>query len=295
MEELNLKINIASRRSVLAQVQTDIVIDLLHKKHGVQCEKLLIETIGDKILDVTLDKIGGKGLFVKDIEIAIQQGKADAAVHSMKDVPYEMPEGFEMAALLMRADVRDVFISLNNTSFYDLPKGAKVGTSSNRRKEQIKHLRPDIEVVPVRGNVQTRINKIETEGLDGVILAAAGLNRLGLEHLITDYFEPEEFVPAVGQGALGIEALSTNPNINMFRGIDNSEVSMCVKAERSFMRTVNGDCHTAVGAYARIEGESMNIIGLYAVNGRYNKMSISGSKYEGITLGQQLGLKLLNS
>lgn len=290
-----MKIKIASRKSALAQIQSDIIIDLLHKVHGVQCEKLLIETKGDKILDVTLDKIGGKGLFVKEIEIAMQEGKADAAVHSMKDVPYEMPEGFEMAALLMREDVRDVFVSLNNVSFFDLPKGAKVGTSSNRRKEQIKHLRSDIEVVPVRGNVQTRIKKIETEGLDGIILAAAGLNRLGLEHLITDYFKPEEFVPAVGQGALGIETLSNNKNIELFRSVDNKEISMCVEAERSFMRALNGDCHTAVGAYAWIEDEVMNMLGVYAVGGDYRKMSMSGSKYDGIMLGKQLGIKILNS
>lgn len=290
-----MKLNIASRRSTLAQVQTDMVIDLLRDKHGVECEKLLIETKGDKILDVTLDKIGGKGLFVKDIEEAVQMGEADAAVHSMKDVPYELPEGFEMAAILMRDDVRDVFVSKDNTSFYQLPQGARIGTSSNRRKEQIKKLRPDIEVVPVRGNVQTRIKKIETEGLDGIILAAAGLNRLGLENMITDYFEPEDFVPAVGQGALGIEVLWTSSNIGLFRSLDDTNISMCVQAERSFMRALNGDCHTALGAYAYIEGETMHITGLYAMDDRYVKMNISGDKREGIKLGQQLAYKILNA
>lgn len=290
-----LNIKIASRKSALAQVQTDRIIELLQGVHGVQCEKLLIDTKGDKILDVTLDKIGGKGLFVKEIEVAIQEGKADAAVHSMKDVPYEMPVGFEISALLMREDPRDVFVSLTHTSFYDLPHGAKVGTSSNRRKEQILHKRPDIEVVPIRGNVQTRISKIEKEGLDGVILAAAGLHRLSLQHLITDYFEPDDFVPAVGQGALGIEALSSSEHIELFRSVDNKEVSMCVEAERSFMRTLNGDCHTAVGAYAYIKGEKMHMIGVYAVGGKYVKMNMFGNKNEGIALGRQLGLKILNA
>lgn len=288
-----MRINIASRKSALAQIQTDMVIDRLQKAHGVQCEKLFMETKGDRILNVTLDKIGGKGLFVKEIENAIQEGRADAAVHSMKDVPYEVPEGFEIAATLMREDPRDVFVSLDNISFYELPIGARVGTSSNRRKEQIKHLRPDIEVVPIRGNVETRVNKIKTEGLDGVILAAAGLIRLNLTHLITNYFEPEEFVPAVGQGALGIEALSGNSNIELFRSMNDKELSVCIEAERSYMKTLNGDCHTAVGAFARIEGETMHIIGIYAVDGNYVKMTAAGSKENGIELGRQLGLKIL--
>ncbi len=288
-----MKLKIASRKSALAQVQTDMIIDLIGRKHGISCDKLLIETKGDKILDVALEKIGGKGLFVKEIEMAMQEGRAEAAVHSMKDVPYEMPEGFEIAAILMREDVRDVFVSLAGISFYDLPKGARVGTSSNRRKEHIKHLRSDIEVVPMRGNVQTRIKKIETEGLDGIVLAAAGLKRLDLEHLITDYFEPEEFVPGIGQGALGVEALSGSPTIQLFRALDDLDNRLCVEAERSFMKALNGDCHTAIGAYGWLEQDRMHLAGVYAVDGCYKRLKISGPKQEAISLGQQLAREIL--
>lgn len=290
-----MKLNIASRKSALAQVQTDKVIELIGKKHGISCDKLLIETKGDKILDVALEKIGGKGLFVKEIEMAMQEGSAHAAVHSMKDVPYEMPEGFEIAAVLLREDVRDVFVSLKGISFYELPKGAKVGTSSNRRKENIRHLRSDVEVVPMRGNVQTRIKKIETEGLDGIILAAAGLKRLGLAHLITDYFEPEDFVPAIGQGALGVEALSGSPHIELFRTLDDLDNRLCVEAERSFMKALNGDCHTAIGAYGWLEQETMHITGVYAVDGCYKRLKISGPKQDAISLGQQLACEILHT
>jgi hydroxymethylbilane synthase len=290
-----LKLRIASRKSALAQVQTDRVIELIGRKHGISCDKLLIETKGDRILDVALEKIGGKGLFVKEIELAMQEGSAHAAVHSMKDVPYEMPEGFEIAAVLLREDVRDVFVSLKGISFYHLPKGARVGTSSTRRKEHIRHLAPDVEVVPIRGNVQTRIKKIETEGLDGIILAAAGLKRLGLAHLITDYFEPEDFVPSIGQGALGVEALSSSPHIELFRALDDLDNRLCVEAERSFMKALNGDCHTAIGAYGWLEQEVLQLIGVYAVDGCYKRLKISGPKQDAISLGQRLAYEILHT
>ncbi|MEL7597946.1 MAG: hydroxymethylbilane synthase, partial [Clostridiaceae bacterium] len=258
---MNLKI--ATRKSKLAQVQTEFVMKMIKDKFNAESEKLLIKTEGDRRLDVTLDKIGGKGLFVKEIEMALVEGRADAAVHSMKDVPFEIDNIFEIIAVPSREDVRDAFISRNEISFFDLPKGARIGTSSNRRAAQIKLMRPDIETVPIRGNVQTRIDKMESQNLHGIILAAAGLKRLGLEKTITDYFDPVEFLPAVGQGALGIEIVSDSSNREVFRNLDNKEARIGVEAERSFMRKLNGGCHTALGAYSVIEGELMYMVGIY--------------------------------
>lgn len=289
---MNLKI--ATRRSKLAQAQADTVINMLKEKCNIECEKLLIQTLGDKRLDVTIDKIGGKGVFVKDIENAIQLGNAHGAVHSMKDVPFEMPSGFEIVAIPEREDARDVFVSLNGVSFYDLPKGAKVGTSSLRRKSQINILRPDIEVVPIRGNIQTRISKIDTEGLDGVLLASAGLKRLGMEDMITNYFTPDEFVPAVGQGALGFETLVDSLYKDTFKKIDCENTRVCIEAERSFMRTLNGGCHIPIGAYAELDGNYINIIGVFERNGKLIKKDITGKKEDNIKLGEYLANKILN-
>jgi hydroxymethylbilane synthase len=290
---INLNFNIATRRSKLAQVQTDTIISILKQKFGAECGKILIDTTGDIRLDVTLDKIGGKGLFVKDIEEAILEGRADAAVHSMKDVPYEMPKGFEIAAIPLREDVRDVFISMSGYDFYNLPKGARIGTSSLRRASLLKVMKPDIEIVPIRGNVQTRIDKIEKENLDGIVLAAAGIKRLEMESIVTNYFEPTVFVPAVGQGALGVEILSNNPNADYFRKLDNQKVRMCVEAERSFMRRLNGGCHIPIGAYADTEGDIMYIVGIFEINGKLIKKDIDGNKEDYLMLGERLAEAIL--
>lgn len=293
LEGIILDIKIATRKSKLAQVQTDVVCSLLENKYGIKCDKILMDTMGDKILDVSLDKIGGKGLFVKDIENAILDGRADAAVHSMKDVPYELPEGFELAAMPVREDVRDVFVSMNGCDFYSLPKGSKVGTSSIRRSRQLKLLRPDIEIVPIRGNVQTRIDKIEKENLGGIILAAAGLKRLDMECIITNYFSPLEFIPAVGQGALGIEILEGSKHSEVIKGIDDNDARTCVEAERSFMRRLNGGCHTMIGCYAFLEGSTMHMTGIFEVAGRIIKKDISGNRENNTGLGIELAEKII--
>ncbi len=283
---------IASRKSKLAQVQTDFVIDIIKKKYGFGCNKLLMETEGDLKLDVSLDKIGGKGVFVKDIEIDLAERKADAAVHSMKDVPFVLDRIFEIAAIPVREDVRDAFVSGSDRDFYELPKGAKVGTSSIRRAAQLKLLRPDIEIVPVRGNVQTRIDKIKKEGLDGLILAAAGLKRLGMEDKITNLFDPLEFIPAVGQGAIGIEIVSESDHANLFRKLDNHEVRICVECERSFMRKLKGDCHTAIGAHAVIDGNIINVTGIFQTFEGLLKKDVTGPKEDYIRLGEMLAEKM---
>ena len=289
-----MKINIGTRKSELAQVQADIIIGMIKEKFNIDSEKVLIETKGDRILNVTLDKIGGKGLFVKEIEFAMLNKEVDMAVHSMKDVPYDVPKEFEIVAIPVREDVRDAFVAFNNISFYDLHKGARIGTSSIRRGTQIKILRPDVEIVPIRGNVQTRIAKIEKENLDGIILAAAGLKRLNMENIITNYFDPMEIVPAIAQGALGIEMIKGHLQVAIIKELDCYDARICVDAERSFMATLDGDCHDCIGAYAYLEGELMNMIGVYRVEGKIVKKQLSGNKDSYIKLGVDLAKKILN-
>ncbi|MCX7883577.1 MAG: hydroxymethylbilane synthase [Caloramator sp.] len=288
-----MSLKIASRKSNLARIQCDIVCNIIEDKFNIKCEKFFMETHGDRRLDVNLSKIGGKGLFVKDIERAILEKKADAAVHSMKDMPFDIPSQFEIAAIPVREDVRDVFVSMNGCSFYDLPKGARIGTSSARRSLQAKMLREDIEIVPIRGNVETRIKKIETEKLDGIILAAAGLKRLNMDFIIKDYFPPEIFIPAIGQGALGVETLKESSNINYFKGIDNYIVRSCVEAERSFMRSLKADCHSMIGAYAQPICDEIYMIGIYETKGKIIKKDIRGNMEDYINIGQCLAKKII--
>lgn len=286
---------IATRKSDLAQAQTEIIMELIYKEFNVKSEKLLIETKGDKNLDVSLDKIGGKGVFVKDIEIALLEGRAEAAVHSMKDVPFALEPCFEIAAIPEREDIRDAYISRNGESFFLANKTLKIGTSSIRRAAQLRMLNPKLDIVPIRGNVQTRLKKMEDEKLDGIILAAAGLKRLGMENIITDYFDPFEFVPAIGQGALGVEVLRESKSANIFRNLNSDDDKICVDAEREFMKTLNGNCHSCIGAYAYLEGQIMYIVGLYDVGGRIVKKDIVGNKEDYLKLGRYLGEKIIKA
>ena len=290
-----MELVLATRKSLLAQTQTETVMKLLKDKVNMDSKKLLVVTEGDKRLDVTLDKIGGKGLFTKDIEIALLDGRAHAAVHSMKDVPYEMGEEFELIAMPEREDVRDVLVCQNGETLGELRKGAIIGTSSIRRAAQLKALREDINIVPIRGNVGTRLEKMKNEGMDGIILAAAGLKRLGMEDVISDYLNPDIFVPAVSQGALGIECLKDVTYNNYFKSLDNIDVRIAVEAERSFMRELNGGCHSLIGAYARLQGSDIYIVGTYEVNGIIVKKDILGNKEEYVELGKKLAQKILKA
>ena len=290
-----MELILATRKSLLAQTQTETVMKLLRDKVNIDTKKLLVVTEGDKRLDVTLDKIGGKGLFTKDIEIALLDGRAHAAVHSMKDVPYEMGVDFELTAMPEREDVRDVLVCQKGETLKELRKGAIIGTSSIRRAAQLKALREDINIVPIRGNVGTRLDKMKSEGMDGIILAAAGLKRLGMDEIISDYLNPEIFVPAVSQGALGIECLKNGDYNDYFRKLDNIDVRITVGAERSFMRELNGGCHSLIGAYARLQGNDMYIIGTYEVNGIIVKKDILGNKEEYVELGKKLAQKILRA
>ena len=290
-----MELVLATRKSLLAQTQTETVMKLLKDKVNIDSKKLLVVTEGDKRLDVTLDKIGGKGLFTKDIEIALLDGRAHAAVHSMKDVPYEMGEEFELIAMPEREDVRDVLVCQNGETLSELRKEAIIGTSSIRRAAQLKALREDINIVPIRGNVGTRLEKMKNEGMDGIILAAAGLKRLGMEDIISDYLNPDIFVPAVSQGALGIECLKESEYNNYFKSLDNINVRIAVEAERSFMKELNGGCHSLIGAYARLQGSDIYIVGTYEVNGIIVKKDILGNKEEYVELGKKLAQKILKA
>ena len=288
-----MKFVVATRKSMLAQVQADRFIDLL-KTVNVEGEKLLVITEGYSRLDITLSKIVGKGLFVKEIEQKMIEKEAHIAVHSMKDVPHELPEGFELICIPEREDIRDVFVSANGIHFNELKKGAVIGTSSLRREVMLKELRPDLNIVPIRGNVQTRLKKMKDENMDGIILAAAGLKRLNMEDIITDYFNPKEFLPAVGQGALGIECLESLENKEVLKKLDNKEVRLQVLAERSFMRALGGDCHSMIGVYSEIQDYNLYMIGTFLVNGKVVKKDILGHKNNGEELGKTLAKKILS-
>ena len=289
-----MEIIIATRKSKLAQVQTERVMELIKETSNINSKKLLVVTEGDKRLDVTLDKIGGKGLFVKEIEYALLNKEAHAAVHSMKDVPFQLPEGFELIAIPEREDIRDVFVSRNNIHFEELKEGSVIGTSSIRRAAMLKEIRKDIKIVPIRGNVQTRLEKMKNENMDGIILASAGLKRLNMENIITDYFDPKEFLPAIGQGALGIEALINGEYNSILRKLDNKTVRISVEAERSFMKKLNGGCHSVIGVYSEIKNNDLYMIGTFDVGGgRIVKKDILGNIEENIELGIKLANKIM--
>lgn len=252
---------VGTRQSALALTQTGQVIDqlkALSAEHDLpyDFEIRRIVTKGDRILDVTLSKVGGKGLFVKEIEQALFDGEIDLAVHSMKDMPYELPEGLLNGAVPKRVDPRDCLITAGGIAFEDLPQGAKVGTSSLRRSSQLMHARPDLRIESIRGNIDSRIKKLENEGFDAIVLASAGLHRMGWEDKISSYLSEEVCVPAVGQGALGIECRDDDADVRHLLSLLNDERTACtVAAERSFLGALNGGCQIPIGAHARIMQE----------------------------------------
>lgn len=258
-----MKIRIGTRGSKLAMWQAAHVGAALGEKFPeVSVEEIRIKTTGDKILDVPLAKVGGKGLFVKEIEEALLAEKVDIAVHSMKDVPVDLPEGLVIAAMLPRAEVRDALVSRKGQSFADLKKGVRIGTSSLRRTCQIKALRPDFKVFPLRGNVDTRLKKLDDGEFDAVILAAAGLKRLGLEARITELLTFDISLPAIGQGAIGIETRVSDPARPKVEALGHADTFSCVSAERSFLRKLQGGCQVPIAAHAVIDGERLSLTGL---------------------------------
>lgn len=249
---------VGTRQSQLALTQTGQVIDdlkALCRAHELpfDFEIRKIVTKGDRILDVTLSKVGGKGLFVKEIEQAMLDGEIDLAVHSMKDMPSVLPDGLTNGAVPRRVDPRDALISRNGLSLDELPQGAKVGTSSLRRASQLRAYRQDLVLEPIRGNIDSRLRKMEEEGFDAIILAAAGLYRMGWEHRITAFLSAEVCLPAVGQGALGIECREDDAEVRQLLSLYNDpDTAVAVAAERRFLGVLNGGCQVPIGAYATL-------------------------------------------
>jgi len=228
-------------------------------------EIVVIKTTGDVVLDRALQDIGGKGLFTKEIDEAMLARDIDLAVHSMKDVPTYLPDGIHLPCMLEREDVRDVFISNKAKTVWDLPEGAVVGSASLRRQSQILARRPDLKVITFRGNVQTRMKKLAAGDVDGTMLAAGGLRRLGMEEVITDIMTVEDFVPAVGQGAIGITCMEDDERANrVLAALNHAETVVQVTAERAFLTVLDGSCRTPIAAYARLDGDTLHFHGLVA-------------------------------
>ena len=242
---------IATRESRLALWQAEHVQALLKQRLGLDVGLLGMTTRGDQILDRTLSKVGGKGLFVKELETALEEGRAHLAVHSLKDVPMDLPEGFELAAVLEREDPRDALVSNRYVSLAELPQGACVGTSSLRRVVLLRALRPDLRIEPLRGNLDTRLRKLDEGLYDAIVLAAAGLKRLGLENRIRSVFDPAQMIPAAGQGALGIEVLAdAAPLRAQLAGLIHRPTWLAVHAERAVSRALGGSCSMPLAAHA---------------------------------------------
>jgi hydroxymethylbilane synthase len=289
-------IRIGTRASLLALWQANWVKSRLEDLHpGIEVALVHIKTEGDRI-EVPLFELGGKGLFVKDIEEALIRGEVDLAVHSAKDLPALIPEELALTAFPAREDPRDALLSRSGASWQEFPRGGRIGTSSPRRKAQLLHLRPDLEVVPLRGNLDTRIRKLGAENLDGILLASAGLRRMGWEAKVAEYFDPEVMVPAIGQGVLAIEAHRENTRVReMVADFNHLPTALELKAERAFLQRLGGGCQIPVAGLARIRGDRMRLVGLIssADGKRIVRGEKAGPSMEAEDLGRRLAQELL--
>ncbi|QFY89020.1 hydroxymethylbilane synthase [Magnetovirga frankeli] len=259
-------LRIATRKSLLALWQAEHVAARLKQLHpGLQVELVGMSTQGDKILDTPLAKIGGKGLFVKELEQGMMDGSADLAVHSMKDVPVTLPEGFHLAAILERHDPRDAFLSNHYASIDQLPQGARLGTASLRRQAQVAQYRPDLRILSLRGNIHTRMAKLDAGDYDAIILAASGLKRMGFDGRIRSCLSPEQSLPAIGQGALGIECRIDDERVNrLIAPLNHPQSATTVTAERAMNRRLNGGCQVPIAGFAELDGNGLRLRGLVA-------------------------------
>lgn len=293
------KLRIGTRGSPLALKQAHEVRNRLIELNGLSESEVKIETIktsGDAIQDKTLREFGGKGLFTKEIETALLDEKIDLAVHSMKDMPTELPQNLEIPCILPRADVRDAFLSFCANSLADLPPGAVVGTSSLRRQAQVKKLRSDLKVVTIRGNVQTRLKKLEDKSVDATLLACAGLYRLGLELKITRKISTDHMLPAVAQGAIGVEVREDNLQVKkLILPLNDSESALAVAAERAFLERLDGSCHTPIAGLAEVEGERLRFRGqiLQPDGSASYETEKTGSLNEALQIGRNAANELL--
>ena len=291
------EIRIGTRGSPLALFQANWVREnLLQKNPRLEVTLTVIKTTGDKIQDAPLAKVGGKGLFVKEIEEALLEERIDLAVHSIKDVPTEFPEGLHLAAVTKREDPRDAFISKDETRLQNLRQGAKIGTSSLRRQAQLLHFRPDLEMIPLRGNLDTRLKKLDSMNLDAIVLALAGVKRLGFDQRVTEILPVEISLPAIGQGALGIEMrVSDSVTEPYVQALNDPDSAVCVLAERAFLKKLEGGCQVPIAAYGRKTGSTLRLEGMVAtVDGKtLIRHHVTGSVEEQETLGMKLAEILL--
>jgi hydroxymethylbilane synthase len=291
-------LRIATRSSPLALWQAEEVSRRLKSLYpDLDVQLVTLTTKGDRILDAPLAKVGGKGLFVKELEAGILAGEADIAVHSMKDVPVEFPEGLELSLIMQREDPRDAFVSNKYQSLSELPDGALVGTSSLRRQTQIRERYPELKIDWLRGNVNTRLRKLDDGEFDAIILAAAGLKRLGFEQRIRSYLEPEESLPAIGQGAIGIEARSDDEAVRqLIAPLADADTTLRVQAERAMNETLNGGCQVPLAGYAVLEGDQLYLRGLVGEpdGSVVLRSEIRGASSDAVSLGVKLAEDLIS-
>ena len=292
-----ISLRIATRQSALALWQANHVAARLREEHsGVAIELVPLSTRGDLILDRPLATIGGKGLFLKELEVAMLDGLADIAVHSLKDVPMELDDGFALGAVLERADAADAFVSIEYERVDQLPHGARVGTSSLRRQAQLRALRPDLVLLDLRGNVGTRLAKLDAGDYDAIILACAGLDRLGESRRIRSRLEPPFWLPAAAQGAIAIEYRASNERVaELIRPLDDADTARCVAAERALTRHLQGNCQVPIAAYCVETERGLHLSGLVgdAATGRLLRAESVGFADAGETLGRAVAEKLL--
>ena len=286
-------LRIGSRGSMLALWQAHYIRDLL-RAQGHEVELEIIKTTGDKILDVALAQVGTKGMFTKEIEEALAEGRVDLAVHSLKDLPTELPPGFEIVAITERVNPHDVFLSVNYDCVDALPKGAKVGTSSLRRQAQLKAFRPDLQIHPLRGNVDTRVRKLEEGEYDGIILAAAGLTRLGKTQLVKEYLPAEFMCPAAGQGALGIEIREGDVKMRKHLAfLNDPDARAATECERALLNKLGGGCQVPIGAFAEMRDGELHLTGVVARPDGSEVLREQQSGTDPVALGELVGETLL--
>ena len=294
-----MRITIATRKSALALWQANHVAAMLKQLPEVTSVNLLpLSTRGDEVLDRSLQKIGGKGLFIKELEVAMHNGDADIAVHSMKDVPAEMPDGFCIAAVLERASHADALVSPDGQQLEDLPAGALVGSSSLRRQAQLKMMRPDLNVEPLRGNVNTRLKKLENGDYDAIVLAAAGLERLGLQQHISQEFRTSEMLPAAAQGVVGIECMSDRTPLRTALGkLSHATTVQTTLAERAIARTLQASCQSPVATYAVVDSAQIRVTALVALPDGSDSIrdAVTGNPDDAERLGEELAARLRES
>jgi hydroxymethylbilane synthase len=294
---LGKPLRIATRKSQLALWQAEHVAALLRRAHpGLEVELVPMVTQGDRIQDRTLAAVGGKGLFIKELEVALEEQRADIAVHSMKDLPGDLPQGLTIAAVLERADARDALLTASTGGLGDLPRGARVGTSSLRRQAQLLAARPDLRIETLRGNVDTRLRRLDAGDMDAIVLACAGLIRLGLESRITARLDPKICLPAVAQGVIGIECRGADSRtLGRVTVLNHPDTRIAMDAERAFAHRLGGSCQSPIAAYARLEGQRLRLDGLVAEpdGSRLLRDTVSGAIDDPAALGALLAERIL--